>query len=345
MCRVLGVSRNGYYHYLAHDNRRKEGRLLALVKRIFRSSNQTYGTRRIRQALRQEYGLMVSRRRIRRIMKEEGWYGPKYQTISVPKRLFSFLLFFIGSSWSLKHSSVPMQDAAAFCRKLFFIPTGDHNTPHTIFRKTLEAFNMRQSMSAKVNCYDNAECETFFATLKTELAFETEHLSKKEASKQSMTTSVFTTPNDSTVTMVIWVHWRRKWCGGATDWRSPLDFHIFVPRKVWHITPSGMWWRLTGKFRSFLALMPWDKFENGCAMSDLQKIWLYCKFLVFCFVKKQAPWQKLFWVELINFFAKISNRYIKLVSFYHNFAWRRGISTIPDGDTKNKGVPKWLKSH
>ena len=37
------------------------------------------------------------------------------------------------------------------------------------FRRRLWRYRMRQSMSAKGNCYDNAVAESFFATLKKEL--------------------------------------------------------------------------------------------------------------------------------------------------------------------------------
>lgn len=39
------------------------------------------------------------------------------------------------------------------------------------FKKVLSIFGVRQSMSGKGNCYDNAVTETFFHTLKTELMF------------------------------------------------------------------------------------------------------------------------------------------------------------------------------
>lgn len=38
----------------------------------------------------------------------------------------------------------------------------------TLFRQTLERRRLRQSMSGKANCYDNAQAESFFSRLKTE---------------------------------------------------------------------------------------------------------------------------------------------------------------------------------
>lgn len=41
----------------------------------------------------------------------------------------------------------------------------------TAFRETLEAMNIRQSLSGVDHCYDNARMESFFATLKKELLY------------------------------------------------------------------------------------------------------------------------------------------------------------------------------
>jgi transposase InsO family protein len=40
------------------------------------------------------------------------------------------------------------------------------------FRKLLNSYGMIQSMSGRGNCYDNAVCESFFKTLKTELIYQ-----------------------------------------------------------------------------------------------------------------------------------------------------------------------------
>ncbi|MCF6206476.1 MAG: IS3 family transposase [Sulfurovum sp.] len=49
------------------------------------------------------------------------------------------------------------------------------------YRELLETFQMRQSMSGKGNCYDNAACESFFGSMKTELILPTRFQTKKEA--------------------------------------------------------------------------------------------------------------------------------------------------------------------
>ena len=48
------------------------------------------------------------------------------------------------------------------------------------YRALLHTFKMRQSMSSKGNCYDNAVSESFFGTMKTELLYPTKLQTKKE---------------------------------------------------------------------------------------------------------------------------------------------------------------------
>ena len=54
------------------------------------------------------------------------------------------------------------------------------------YREMLESFGMRQSMSNKGNCYDNAACESFFGSLKTELILPTKFQTKKEVKRSIM---------------------------------------------------------------------------------------------------------------------------------------------------------------
>ncbi len=48
------------------------------------------------------------------------------------------------------------------------------------YRSLLQEYGIQQSMSAKGNCYDNAACESFFASLKTELPIATQCHTHKE---------------------------------------------------------------------------------------------------------------------------------------------------------------------
>lgn len=49
------------------------------------------------------------------------------------------------------------------------------------YRKLLEQFGMKASMSRKGNCYDNAPMESFWGTLKQELVHHRKYITRQEA--------------------------------------------------------------------------------------------------------------------------------------------------------------------
>lgn len=71
MCKVLKVSRSCYYNWILRGCKtiKVDEKLNTLVKEIFIQSRQTYGTRRLKVALAQKYGLIVSRAKLSNIMK------------------------------------------------------------------------------------------------------------------------------------------------------------------------------------------------------------------------------------------------------------------------------------
>ena len=77
MCRVLGVSRSGYYAWRARKDqpeakRQREDRVLLVeIKASHQASRQTYGAPRILDDLR-ERGHRVSRKRVQRLMRQAG---------------------------------------------------------------------------------------------------------------------------------------------------------------------------------------------------------------------------------------------------------------------------------
>lgn len=74
LCRVLEVSRSGYYEWLGRPPRAPTGTAQQVqdqVQRYFAQGRGTYGTRRIKHLLAQE-GLQVSRRRIGRCLAQAG---------------------------------------------------------------------------------------------------------------------------------------------------------------------------------------------------------------------------------------------------------------------------------
>ena len=74
MCRVLRVSRSGYYAWIdrPESNRSKENRvILEAIKKIHKSSREIYGSPRITDGL-SDYGLKASRPRVARLMAING---------------------------------------------------------------------------------------------------------------------------------------------------------------------------------------------------------------------------------------------------------------------------------
>ncbi len=69
MCEVLGIARSTYYYESTKVT--EDDSLPEEIKKIFKASRNNYGTRKIKIELEKK-GLTVSRRRIGRIMKEEG---------------------------------------------------------------------------------------------------------------------------------------------------------------------------------------------------------------------------------------------------------------------------------
>lgn len=69
MCVVLQVNRSTYYH--ESNPRPVDNSVEAAVVKIFKENRQVYGTRKIKQELK-KLGMVVSRRRIGKLMKKNG---------------------------------------------------------------------------------------------------------------------------------------------------------------------------------------------------------------------------------------------------------------------------------
>ena len=78
------------------------------------------------------------------------------------------------------------------------------------FRRLLAANRIRQSMSGKGNCYDNAMAESFFKTLKTELIYQNKYQTRQEA-KQDLFE-------------YIEVFYNRKRLHSALGYKTPIEY-------------------------------------------------------------------------------------------------------------------------
>jgi transposase InsO family protein len=77
MCRVLGVSRSGFYAWRrrpASPRDRETQRLIAQIRAVHRASREVYGSPRVYRALRRT-GHVIGRHRVSRLMQQEGLRG------------------------------------------------------------------------------------------------------------------------------------------------------------------------------------------------------------------------------------------------------------------------------
>jgi transposase InsO family protein len=74
MCKVFKVSKSGYYNWIKQGSKisKEDKELNDLIMDIFIASRKTYGTIRIKKSLLEEHGVIVSRRKISKIMRSLG---------------------------------------------------------------------------------------------------------------------------------------------------------------------------------------------------------------------------------------------------------------------------------
>lgn len=76
-CRILQVSRSGYYHWVKRRYQQRgqeEAKILLLINKHYKLSKGRYGLLRITRAIRQE-GVIVNRKRVYRLMKKNGIFS------------------------------------------------------------------------------------------------------------------------------------------------------------------------------------------------------------------------------------------------------------------------------
>ncbi len=221
MCDVLGVSRSGFYAYLARPPSRRAVEDAALTERLeelHARSRGTYGAPRLHADLREE-GVHIGKKRVARLMKEAGIQGITRRkrrcttvrdldgrpapdlvdrdfTANGPNELWvadityiptlaGFLyLAVVLDAWSRRVVGWAMAShlrtelvLAAFEMALSqrrpdeVVHHSDQGCQYTsyAFGKRCREAGVRPSMGSVGDAYDNAMCESFFATLECEL--------------------------------------------------------------------------------------------------------------------------------------------------------------------------------
>ena len=234
MCRVLGVSRSGFYAWCTRPpaaRARADAALQERIKHIHAHSRGTYGRPRLHATLRAE-GTHVSGKRIARLMRLAALAGVSRRrqpstgtarketppapdlvhrqfTATGPNKLWVadityvptqtgwLFLAVVLDAWSRRVVGWAMAthlrselvlDALAMAlrqrRPHQVIHHSDQGTQYTsiAFGQRCKEAGVRPSMGTVGDCYDNALCESFFATLECEL-LERERFSTQAAAK------------------------------------------------------------------------------------------------------------------------------------------------------------------
>jgi putative transposase len=237
MCRVFEIAPSAFYEWEREqesEHARRDGELLAAIRRVFAQFRGRYGAPRVQRELARE-GLDASRKRIARLMREAGlkakgrrkykattdsdhslpiapnlldrdFHAERPDTVWVSdityiwtRQGWMYLAAIIDLysrkvvGWSLAERMTAALvcnalDTAVRLRRpavgLVFHSDRGSQYASRAFRRRLWRHRMKQSMSRRGNCWDNAVAESFFATLKKELvrnrAFDTREYARTE---------------------------------------------------------------------------------------------------------------------------------------------------------------------
>lgn len=220
-CRVLGVSTSGYYASLKRPpslRAQEDAKLRGEIRESHEGSRGTYGSPRVHEDLR-EAGWQVGRKRVARLMREDGLVGVTRRkrawttrrkkgerpapdlvqrrfAASGPDRLWVADITYIRTwagflylgvvldAWSRRVVGWAMAPhlrselvlkaldmAVQHRRPEGVIHHSDQGCQYTsvAFGERCREAGVRPSMGSIGDCYDNALCESFFATLECEL--------------------------------------------------------------------------------------------------------------------------------------------------------------------------------
>ena len=180
VCELLGVSTSGYYawrHRAPSARSQANVRLTQRIRAIHERSRQTYGVPRITAELRED-GHRVGHNRVARLMKQGRLEGISRRkkgrtTRRNPDRRPAPDLV----GWSLANYlrtrlvTDALEMALSQRKPQDVIHHSDQGTQYTSieFGLRCQRAGVRPSMGSVGDCYDNALCESFFATLECEL--------------------------------------------------------------------------------------------------------------------------------------------------------------------------------
>ncbi len=223
MCRVLGVSRAGFYAWETRapcERELADAWLTEKIRQIHAQSKATYGARRVHADLRLEHGILVGRKRVERLMALAGLQGvhrPRRGRTTVSLKGVRVAPDLVerdfnpdapDQTWAADITEIPTWEGKLylahvqdlFSRRIVgwameghmrkelvadalemairrrnpdagIVHHSDHGSQYTalLFSARCEQAGVSLSMGSIGDCYDNAVCEAFHASLKKEL--------------------------------------------------------------------------------------------------------------------------------------------------------------------------------
>jgi putative transposase len=264
MCRVLGVSRSGYYSYLRRglSQRNEENkRFLTKIKEIWKWSRGIYGSPRITAEIKAQ-GFFCGENRIARLMRENGikartrkkfkittksdhnlpiaedLVGRDFSASGINQLWLSDITYiWTWEGWMYLAAVMDVYNRQivgwALCDRLnkavvvsalqkalqerspgpgliFHSDRGSQYASYKV-KRILNAWDIRQSMCGKGNCFDNAMMESFFSSLKKELVHLMTFHSKDQARR-----AIFE---------YIEIFYNRQRRHSALNQKSPLEYY------------------------------------------------------------------------------------------------------------------------
>src|SRR6266542_1817292 len=177
MCRMLGVSRQGFYQWRDRPPSQRALHDAALTERIAKihtAHGRRVGVRRVRDELARA-GVTCSHKRTHRLMRAAGLRGahPRpYKRTTLPGRFDPSLVDLLRRDCAPTASSMPFGWRSSGGNPppgvIFHSDRGSQYTSDE-FRAFCRANGVRPSVGRTGSCFDNAVAESFFATLKKEL--------------------------------------------------------------------------------------------------------------------------------------------------------------------------------
>ena len=268
MCRVLQVSKAGYYAWVTRspsEHATADEQLAEEIRKVHLKSRGTYGSPRVQEELKGK-GQRHSRKRIARLMRARGLRAktPRrfrrttdsrhshpvapntldrqfaVDQVAAPNRVWASDITYLATregwlylaivldlasrrviGWAMRHTLEGALTRAALTMALTGRQPGPGVLHHSDrgsqyaagdYRALLSAHGMACSMSRVGDCWDNAVAESFFATLKRELADDADWATREDAR-----TAVFE---------FIEVWYNRERLHSSLGYRSPVAYEL-----------------------------------------------------------------------------------------------------------------------